>query len=657
MTELITLKPFYLTKNQLVKSFLEKRATDEQYKRVGIQLSNGDCHDFGHWMYTSVEILNRGTLGPEYKVKASSFEFSRYIFVNGIISIINRRNIGDIYLKTLLQETQFFFIWLQKSNTPAPNSVDEARDVYRTYTIYLLGIVKSHNPLKKQEGIFGQQSAHKKQIGAKNILSEAFDVDEKNIVGFTKNIRKRGRKNSSFVGYNDEERNNALSYYYQFFEQVSQFLLDKKEYPHRIKLMGESAILKTHRTSHNVLTENMENSKYHIFRYFDFENGFLLDENNVLKRLEKESGWLERTRRYRRETLQDTLNTMQNLRNSFKSANIDYLNDPNRLSLGLRAMKAYFMILLDVTGMNDSTLSTIKWSSDDFTSEASSHKFRNIKRRAGNKEVVFELQSIFIKSFRIFIKLRRFVLNGYDCEYLFFINYGKKSIVSKNQIRGAFAKECYASHKTLYSKLSFFGSRSHRKLKNRWLMKRTNGNIYLSSAMLQHEPHTNLKDYPSSTEEEKLVSMGNYLQFMQDKVKNDVSYGKPTSVGECISLNDDPVSDSDTDYIKPDCSNPMTCLFCIFYRIIPDEDNIWKLISLEYVIKEVTIVNARSKEHFNKVMGPILERINTLLEVILKKEKNLKNKMIKIRKNVYLSQNLHWYWDKRLELLWKLGVV
>ena len=47
-------------------------------------------------------------------------------------------------------------------------------------------------------------------------------------------------------------------------------------------------------------------------------------------------------------------------------------------------------------------------------------KFRNIKYRAGNKVVEFEIGTKFLKQFQQFILLREFVLNGNESEYLFF---------------------------------------------------------------------------------------------------------------------------------------------------------------------------------------------------------------------------------------------
>lgn len=70
------------------------------------------------------------------------------------------------------------------------------------------------------------------------------------------------------------------------------------------------------------------------------------------------------------------------------------------------------------TGMNDSTASTLKWNKN-YQINKTRQKFRNIKYRAGNKVVEFEIGTKFLKQFQQFILLREFVLNGNESEYLF----------------------------------------------------------------------------------------------------------------------------------------------------------------------------------------------------------------------------------------------
>lgn len=103
-----------------------------------------------------------------------------------------------------------------------------------------------------------------------------------------------------------------------------------------------------------------------------------------------------------------------------------------RFKLGSNALKAFYILFLSNTGMNDKTAATLEWS-NDFNIEKERHKFRNIKYRAGNKPVEFQIQSKFLKDFKKYLLLRDYLLNGKEFEYLFFTGYDNKVQFNPNQ--------------------------------------------------------------------------------------------------------------------------------------------------------------------------------------------------------------------------------
>lgn len=140
---------------------------------------------------------------------------------------------------------------------------------------------------------------------------------------------------------------------------------------------------------------------------------------------------------------------LEKIKTSLDVANKN-VNHRYRLELAAKALKAYFFILLDITGMNDSTPSSVKWNDDSFIDEVAEKGLRNIKYRARNKVVVFKIQRIFLESFRTFIKLRRFILNGHECETLFFTGYSEKSTLTENGSTGGFGMVCYDTMHRLF---------------------------------------------------------------------------------------------------------------------------------------------------------------------------------------------------------------
>jgi len=302
-------------------------------------------------------------------------------------------------------------------------------------------------------------------------------------------------------------------------------------------------------------------------------------------------------------------------------------------------------------------LANLKWENDNFIEETSSSiKLRNIKRRAGNKEVSFTIQSIFMGSFRTFLKLRRFVLNGYDIDTLFFIGTGESAKLTSSSSRGSYGILAYESLSALYPELKFFGSQAQRQHAKSWSMKKTKGQTFLTAAWLQHSPKVSNQNYPSESRAESQNQMGSYLIY-QHNVTMEVEDEELSSVGGCNSPEAIPKSNSEFTLVKPDCQKKMTCLFCTHYRIKPITEEIRKVLSMEYVINRHSILHARSQAQFDSVMKPILDRIKLLLEAIKNKHPEIECVITKVEHDVYENQNLHWYWEKRLEQLWELGWV
>lgn len=658
--KLFLINPELFTVDTLMEKFVWNRSDIEEYKCIAIKFNRKQIL-LGSWLYTKRERINRSTLGVEIRVDPTMIEPERMLLINGAISYLYTLNAVDVTKSHTLSWLEKVIDWLNRTGTRTPTDVSEAMILYRDFTMYLNQVAKTHDPKKSNnkmdEDTFGHYQAHKIQSTIRHLLCEVFNAKSFQIEGMTERIPRLQRK----IIDNDVDADSldeALSCSFQFFEQVANFCLNHERYPHKIKLLEHEALLVPEYINNIITsscTDGAQNSEK--IRYWNFEQGSLLSEERLYALVEKSSAYkTARTQKDKNRIMKARLKILQNKQNALKEANANYQHQ-YRLKLGLRAIKAYFLVLLDITSMNDSALATINWNDDDFVEETGdSVKLRNIKRRAGNKEVVFTIQSIFMGSFRTFLRLRRFVLDGHDCDTLFFIGTGQNVKLDGGRKTGGYGVEAYAALHSLYPELKFFGSRTQREHAKGWAMKKTKGQTFLSAAWLQHSPQVSESYYPSESRAESQNQMGEYLNY-QHKVTMEVNDNQLSSSGACNSEEATPQADFEILSIKPDCKKKMTCVFCTHYRVKPVADEIRKLLSMEYVINRHSILHARSEIQFDNVMGPILRRIKLLFEAMNNKYPETKNIIEKIRFDVYENQNLHWYWEKRLEQLWGLGWV
>lgn len=654
----ILIEPKFFTLDELVEQFLWRDANIDDYKNIACA-TNGIRTIFGSWLYTKRNVV-RSKNGHKYYVDLNSFEPNRALLIKGAIQYLYGLNIRDTSKASYAPRLEKFIDWLNRTQTKTPTNTQKAKETFRAFSQYLDHIVKTHSPKninnKPDEHSFGKNNASMIQNGVLKFLCETFDVQDQVICGMTPIISQSySRSNSKDYDLDESKIDETLSYAFQFFDNVADFCLDPKPFPHKISLLEHEVLLVPETYNHGNIITPFTGERKDKGRYWDLKRGVLRSKNEVMVIIENEEQY--KSYKYlslKRNMLQWGLESLEKKQTVLDESNKNP-NCPYRLELGLRAIKAYFLVLLDITGMNDSTLATIKWDDDSFKEEkADSVILRNIKRRAGNKEVIFTIQSIFMGSFRKFIKLRRFVLNGQDCNTLFFITLGGEARLEGTRKSGGYGVHCHRALVSLYPDLLFTGSQMLREHTKRWAMRKTNGQTYLVAAFMQHKPITGEQYYPHETRAESQDQMGDYLIY-QHNVIMEMSDSMLTGAGGCNSSTPTPKADSGEVPIKPDCQNKLTCLFCEHYRIKPVKEEIHKVLSMEYVINRHSILHARSLVHFDVVMKPVLKRIALLLQRIIIRYPQTKIIIEELRHDVYNNQNLHWYWEKRLELLWELG--
>lgn len=653
----IAIEPEFFTLDELMEHFVWKESDINKYKRIALKVGVRYVV-FGSWLFTKKKVITR--ICNEYYIDPDSFEAERILLVKGALKLLFNSSELNITLGSKMGHIQILVDWLNSSGNKMPTEVNEAKVLFRTYHKYLEQMVKVHDPRKTnaKRGFrrIGQTYASRAQKTALALLSEIFEVEEKKIKGLTPIIPGLSHRELNYVKIDEEKLDETLSYCFQFFEQTADFCLNAKHYPHKIYLLEHEALLVVEPTLNSNIITPFTGGRHDYERYWDIKRGILRNDAEV-------EFFVKNTEQYRNCTwpskknriLEQALESLRKKQVILAAVNQDR-SHLYRLELGIRAMRAYFLVLLDVTGINDSTLATIKWEDDNFVEEVAEKGLRNIKRRAGNKEVLFTIQSIFMKSFRIFLKLRSFILNGHTCNTLFFVGTGEDAHLDGQMAKGGYGSYCYRSLASLYPNLTYTGSRMLRQYKKRWAMKRTKGKTFLVAALLQHKPEISEQFYPHETKAESQNLMGSFFNY-QHRIIMKMDPSKQTSVGGCDSTEHVPQADSELLPYKPDCQKKMTCLFCTFYRVKPESDDIRKVVSLEYIINRHSILHARSSEHFELVMKPVLDRIDILLKAMIQRYPQTEVVIDEIRKDVYEYQNLHWYWEAKLQLHWELGWV
>lgn len=625
------------------------------YKNAAVEFINGKKVHFGSWLYRRWFRFGEGTKGVSTYVDPSSFDVQRTFLVRGAILVLNATPEKSQGMRAKNMEK--YINWLNQTENMTPKNAKEAEESYRGFSLYLHQVVKGHDPRRKNQTIdidhFGRKHAGKIQASVCLMLAEAFTNGNTEIIQGMTGIVEGGSQNEDEAVIDIGALGDALSYYYQFFEQVTDFLLEHKPYPCAIKLLEHDAILVPQIPTYpQIMTPFNGTNRFDWRIYFDPDVHDLRNEAGAKAVMMRSEVYQRKSPARQALMLNGAADTLNTFCAAILKANSDY-SHKTRLSLGLLAMQAYFMVMMDITGLNDATLATMPWSDENdlFEEEnGDSVKLKNIKYRAGGKVVEFSIQRKFKPSFITFLKLRRYVLDGYSCDTLYFTGTSKNAKLVGSSQNGGFGVRAYKEFQRYYPDLKYFGSRKLRRFKKQWIMKKTNGRTYLAAKLLQHTESISESDYPAQPKVESQKMMANYFDY-QHSLTMEIDDSEMIGSGACKS-HKQPEAQVEKAPIKPDCNKKMTCLFCKHYRLKPIKQEIHKVLSMKYVIKEFSKLHAWSQVHFDTVTEPILDRIELLLEALKIKYPETSGIIEDLRKEVD-KQNLTSYWQGVHERNWE----
>ena len=544
-----------------------------------------------------------------YQVKRK--EIIKYIIEDIIIAHIQKGSAG-ITISVLIKHLIHFVNWMNQENILYINNLEHAINVFYDYTLFLKRGIRTSK--------ISQAEAHARHTRAYKLLSSMFNDKENKLLSAVKLIK--NIRNSKRIKSSDKDRKYHYNFYYNFFHQVTDFLLNNNPYPLKLKLSNKEIWCLP---SAKVFFK--DNKDFPMA--FDPKNGtarsvvslqdiYHLDNDNIAKAA---------IRKFKL--------TIDNANKSQSS---------KRLDLASHALKAFYILFLTNTGMNDSTAATLAWV-DEYETDDIQYKFKNLKYRAGNKLVEFQIKNQFVNDFKKYLQLRDYLLNGHSLEYLFFIGNGKNARISNKLKQGAFIY--YINNLFITSldpNLPNISSKQLRVNKTHQVVKQ-NG-ILAASQLLQSSVAIIMKSYLGESDESAAEQLSNYFDKLNENIFSTSDDNVSTNIGKCSNREISTLQNQKSE----------NCLFCEHFRIYVDKEDLQKLYSLKYLISECRYI-AKNEQHFNSVYGDIYKRIESIEKLIITSNKSDLETLKEIESDVFEHENLYPYWEHKLNMLISIGML
>lgn len=509
------------------------------------------------------------------------------------------------------------------------NNVVEANSAISAYVNHLREKIKNNSL-----SISGAVSQQKAVI---IFLEGHYEVDD--LRRGVNLIRKKPIVGTLTIAPSEDTQARVLTLCNSLFDGLSNLFLNFKNYPYALKIPSylnyPKNIIWIFPTIQWFKLPSTQSKRYNNFNYTDGR----LTTPADLADISKDSSYTTLT----------SLHAINSTKKKLENANSDKHNT-HRMHQGMNAQNFFILMFLAETGMNWAQLVNLTWS-DDYQIAPSNQKFRAIKGRANNREVYFELPRAFIPKFKKFIEIRKYLLNGRDCPWLFF-KLGNKGYGDPAQIKSG-PSATYSTLKRIDPDLISVMPREWRAAKSDWLIKNTDPAT--AAAVLQNSEKTILKHYAAGSETVHVSEMSNFLNKISKTVisNNEVIDG---SIGRIIGICSkfgSPHQPNQEKNIKSDCASFEGCFFCDKYKVHADEKDARKLLSCRYCILQTAHL-AETEEHFKTFMKPILNRINEILSEISSRDNQL---ISKLTKEIEEFGELDSYWSRKLEMLIDLELL
>jgi len=610
---------FYIDMKTLINRLENNETID--YRKVGIRLNYKFALCQILYMNRKISINPYTLYVQDFSYNADRIKIVEYIVEEVLIAKYQLGNSKQT-LQSNMAPIMQFINWADERKLTFEN-LTNARNTYILYTQWL--------KTKIRKGDYASSTASLNQHAALSMLSSLVD-DKKNEIGVSvRNIPGIGR--NSIKKSSDYEQKTHINFYYAMFHQITDFLLNEKQYPCKLNLSGKIvwAIPK------NTIFISANNKN--IYVAFDYNTGNIRSADEI--RLLRKDKYIYQANDAKRHFAASLETNNKNMKSN------------QRLILGSKALYAFYMLFLSITGMNDSTAASLLWNGE-YDIEKNHQNFRNIKYRAGGKVVEFKIQKKFIGDFRKFLKLREFVLNGYSVDTLYFMGCGEKAYISKKQSDGGFSS--YINEKmreTIDPSLPRLASRKMRVNKTHFTVNK-NG-VVAASELAQSSQETIIKSYLGETQVSTDKQLSNFFTKLNSNVIFVDEKSSSVSVGQCVNYGN-PKTNVSVAGVSTDCTQSEGCLFCEYYGCHADEVDVRKLLSLLYIINECRYI-FKTDENHKKVYGIVIDKIEEILDQIKNYNSKMPDIVSKIKYDVFENENLDYYWEYKLALLIDMGLI
>ncbi|SDT96168.1 hypothetical protein [Geopseudomonas guangdongensis] len=586
-------------------------------------------------------------------VDISSLDNSRIPFVRALIEELRLSQSSSRAIHQFVL-SRYFVDWLDVQEQPYYfDNVASMKNAYCEYTRNLLHRVNSSGiggqPLK-------QVTASQYQSGALTVVRLATGLSEPEVKGITTLITKR-RDQASHVNLklpSADEQAKTFATLLSFIDEAHRILVGNGEVPlHLVSPSGESCYL---------YTVEVDSGRT---KTADFSIANLLLKSPVFPTLDQVKvhfGLVDD-----RKAIESARGAYRSSRRMYEKNNKDF-RSALRQRFGNHAVVAGMLAFIAATGCNLSVAQALEVDTLEFVPSTKGKRFSGTKGRAGGKTVVPEFGLRFAPVFQKYLKLREWVLNGSDSALVFPYLSAKHGIT---QVGGSSIDALRMLFSKTLPRTMWVTPRQWRKNVSYQYVKLSGGDMTLTAEKLSNTEDMVRQAYSRPALEDFAGEMASFFEAMHQaavdrtrtveripvRILDEKRPEAVTGAGACEKAPETQPERAQgfTELAPtPTCRDPETCLFCEFYAVHADEEDMRRLLSLRYLIQ--SIKHKQPIDHWQSKFGPTVHRIDEVLSAMQDADGDSQSTINRVREEVE-SGDLDEFWAIHFDTLVTLGAV
>lgn len=508
-------------------------------------------------------------------------------------------------------------------------SPSRARESYWRYTEYLRGKVLTEKSLGPSS-VMGMQSGLRELIRMQFPSECEYILSGVQTLNFPRAVPEPPR---------ESDVNKYLDICLRIALQYSEFVLAGAKFPFRFELDGHNAYIFA--DSRWLIGPFTKNTNPPVS--YNFEKGRICTLDEFLKRSQGSSLAAE-----------TSLGLVQKFQDQCNSD----LRCLSRLRLASAAMYAFASLLCVATAANASDFVQFKYrDAVKLTESYFRNDFKAIKGRARGSETAYTLgRKSGLALLRKYLKLREWILNGQECDPLFFL----PLVSGYPPLSASFMSDFFKKKlRGRYLPLDAVNITSAAARKNKSLVLRQLDVLNKAVASsLNNSEGVSFKSYNSTTLE---AQSREFDEFWASVRAAKVSFNEnerdstSTATGHCDAFKNPEALIVGT-AVAPNCETQYGCLFCSHYLCHADDEDVHKLLSLQYVVDVVRRFSPNAS-HAERLFLELSIRISAVIKAVENKSEAHSALVDSVRNKVHHLGLLTPFWERRLSRYERLGIV